>query len=143
MNAARKNIVSAGVAGTPPRTGRIAPRTDAAEREAPDVGAMVESIIGCKWSLHVLTQVRCGVNRPGALVRSAEGLTTKVLNERLSKMLRFGILSRRAYPEVPLRVEYSLTPFGERFVEILNAVERLKHDAANGGLAPEVTARSR
>ena len=94
---------------------------------------MVESIIGCKWSLHVLAQIRAGINRPGALVRTAEGLTTKVLNERLAKMLRFGILSRRAYPEVPPRVEYTLTPFGHRFAEILDAIERLKRDA--GALA--------
>lgn len=99
---------------------------------APDVAAMVESIIGCKWSLHVLAQIRAGVNRPGALARSARGLTTKVLNERLDKMLRFGIIARHAYPEVPPRVEYTLTPFGERFAEILDAVERLKHDAAAG-----------
>lgn len=95
---------------------------------------MVESIIGCKWSLHVLAQIRAGVNRPGVLARSASGLTTKVLNERLEKMLRFGIITRHAYPEVPPRVEYTLTPFGERFAEILDAVERLKHDAATGGL---------
>lgn len=95
---------------------------------------MVESIIGCKWSLHVLAQIRRGVNRPGVLARSAPGLTTKVLNERLAKMLRFGILARHAYPEVPPRVEYTLTPFGERFAEILDAVERLKHDAASGVL---------
>jgi DNA-binding HxlR family transcriptional regulator len=99
---------------------------------APDVAAMVESIVGCKWSLHVLDQIRRGVNRPGAITRSTEGLSTKVLAERLDKMLRFGIVRRTAYAEVPPRVEYSLTPFGERFVEILDAVERLKHDAAAG-----------
>ncbi|MGE3563330.1 MAG: winged helix-turn-helix transcriptional regulator [Phycisphaerales bacterium] len=100
---------------------------------------MIESIVGCKWSLHVLAQIRCGVNRPGALARSADGLTTKVLNERLNKMLRFGILARHAYPEVPPRVEYSLTPFGERFAEILDAVERLKHDAARGHIETNST----
>jgi DNA-binding HxlR family transcriptional regulator len=103
---------------------------------------MVESIIGCKWSLHVLAQIRAGVNRPGVLARSAPGLTTKVLNERLDKMLRFGIIERHAYAEVPPRVEYSLSRFGDRFAEILDAVERLKHDAAagtiNGGAAGDL-----
>ncbi len=98
---------------------------------------MIESIIGCKWSLHVLDQIRRGVNRPGVLARSAPGLTTKVLNERLNKMLRFGILSRHAYPEVPPRVEYTLTPFGTRFAEILDAVDRLKRDAAAGAIETE------
>ncbi|MFM9996937.1 MAG: winged helix-turn-helix transcriptional regulator [Phycisphaerales bacterium] len=110
------------------------PRTASASAPGPEVAAMVESIIGCKWSLHVLAKIRGGVNRPGVLARSAPGLTTKVLNERLDKMLRFGIIARHAYAEVPPRVEYTLTPFGERFAEILDAVERLKHDAASGAI---------
>lgn len=93
-----------------------------------DVAAMVESIVGCKWSLHVLGQIRHGVYRPGALARTHEGLTTKVLNERLSKMVRFGILQRVAYPEIPPRVEYRLTDFGKRFVKILDAVDQLQHE---------------
>lgn len=92
------------------------------------VRAMVESIIGCKWSLHVLAQIRKGVHRPGALARSAEGLTTKVLAERLDKFVRFGIVERVAYPEVPPRVEYRLTPFGLKFAGILDQVEKLEEE---------------
>lgn len=114
-----------------------------AARPAPDVGAMVESIVGCKWSVHVLAQIRRGVNRPGALARSAAGLTPKVLSERLAKMLRFGILDKRVYPEVPPRVEYAFTPFGERFVEILDAIERLKADAAAGRAADRLPPMNR
>ena len=90
------------------------------------VAAMVESIIGCKWSLQVLTLVRQGVTRPGAMGSSTAGLTTKVLYERLAKMIRFGILSRTNFPGVPLRVEYGLTPFGCRFLKILDAVDELQ-----------------
>ncbi len=89
---------------------------------------MVESIVGCKWSLHVLAQIRGGVNRPGALVRSAEGLTQKVLTERLNKMLRFGILRKHSFPEVPPRVEYEFTPFGRRFLKLLDEVDRLQRE---------------
>lgn len=95
---------------------------------------MVESIIGCKWSLHVLDQIHRGVSRPGVLARSAPGLTTKVLNERLAKLVRFGIAQRVSHPEVPPRVEYTLTPFGERFVGLLEAVDRLKADVRAGTL---------
>ena len=83
---------------------------------APDVSAMFESCIGCKWTLHVLAQIRAGVCRPGALERSTEGLTAKVLNERLVKLVNFGIVERVSYPEIPPRVEYRLTPFGKRVV---------------------------
>ncbi len=46
---------------------------------------MVETIFGCKWSLTVYQLLANGINRPGEMVRSVEGLTTKVLNECLRK----------------------------------------------------------
>lgn len=95
---------------------------------------MVESIVGCKWSLHVLDCVRRGINRPGAMRRAARGLSTKVLSERLDKMIRFGILDKHSFPEVPPRVEYSLTPLGRRFLTILDAIEQLETDAAHDRL---------
>jgi len=98
------------------------------KKPVPDVALMVESILGCKWSLHVLDQVRRGINRPGAMVRQSTGLTTKVLNERLNKMLRFDILEKISYPEVPPRVEYNLTDFGKRFVGVLDAVAKLQQE---------------
>jgi DNA-binding HxlR family transcriptional regulator len=96
----------------------------------PDVAQMVESIIGCKWSLHVLACVRKGVCRPGAIERAAPGLTAKVLSERLDKMLRFGILEKQNFPEVPPRVEYRFTPFGERFLRVIDEVQRLQDSLA-------------
>lgn len=94
--------------------------------EQASIAEMVESIVGCKWSLHVLAQIRKGVNRPGAIERSAEGLSAKVLGERLDKLVRFGIAERHAFAEVPPRVEYHLTPLGERFVGIIDQVEELQ-----------------
>ncbi len=134
MKAAKIITKPADRATPAPRKAAARPASEPAPAESPDVASMVESIIGCKWSLHVLAQIRAGVNRPGALVRSAPGLTTKVLSERLKKMLRFGIIARHAYAEALPRVEYTLTPFGERLAEILDAVERLKRDAEAGAL---------
>ena len=99
---------------------------------APDVAAIFEGCLGCKWTLHVLGQVRRGVNRPGALVRTAEGLTPKVLNERLTKLVRFGILQRKSYPEVPPRVEYDFTPFGRRFLAVLDQIDQLRREVGGG-----------
>jgi DNA-binding HxlR family transcriptional regulator len=89
---------------------------------------MVEDIVGCKWSLAVLGRVREGVRRPGALEHSLPGLSTKVLNERLRKLQRYGIVARTAYAEVPPRVEYTLTPFGERFAQVLDGVDALQRE---------------
>lgn len=94
----------------------------------PNTARMVETIYGCKWSLTVYQLLADGINRPGKMVRSVEGLTTKVLNGCLKKNTEFGILERIAYPEVPPRVEYKVTPFGTRFIRILDELEELQRE---------------
>jgi DNA-binding HxlR family transcriptional regulator len=94
------------------------------------VSRIVEDVIGCKWSMAVLGLVRNGVCRPGAMERALPGLTTKVLNERLRKFVRFGVFARHAFPETPPRVEYQLTPFGMRFLAILDMIEQLQMEQA-------------
>jgi DNA-binding HxlR family transcriptional regulator len=93
-----------------------------------NVGRMVESIIGCKWSLSVLRLIRIGVNRPGEMQRNVEGLTTKVLNERLTKLYKFGIIDKKIYPQTPPKVEYNFTEFGEKFLKIVDVVENLQRE---------------
>jgi DNA-binding HxlR family transcriptional regulator len=94
---------------------------------------MVEDIVGCKWSLAVLAGVRAGTRRPGALEHSLPGLTAKVLNERLRKLVRYGILERTQFPEIPPRVEYTLTPFGTRFAVLLDGVAELQREIDGAG----------
>ena len=89
---------------------------------------MVETIFGCKWSLTVYQLLANGINRPGEMVRSVEGLTTKVLNECLRRNVRLGILERTSYAETPPRVEYRVTPFGERFLSIVDELEKLQQE---------------
>lgn len=93
---------------------------------APRVARMVEDIIGCKWSLCVLDLVSRGVARPGAMQRSIDGLSTKVLNERLRKLLRYGLIERQVFAEVPPHVEYRLTPLGRRFEKVLEQIRSLE-----------------
>jgi DNA-binding HxlR family transcriptional regulator len=59
------------------------------------------------------------------MVRSVEGLTAKVLNECLRRNIEFGIIERITYNEVPLRVEYVVTPFGSKLIRILDEIEKL------------------
>lgn len=101
--------------------------------EPVSVKRMVENILKCKWSLSVLHLVKSGIKRPGAMERSTEGLTTKVLNERLRKLVRFGILRKTAYPETPPRVEYDLTEFGMKFVGLLDVIDELENDITRTG----------
>ena len=94
----------------------------------PKVSRMVEDIVGCKWSLAVLGAVRGGVCRPGAMEHAIDGLSKKVLNERLAKLVRFGILDKHAYAEMPPRVEYRLTAFGDRFCGLLDGIDALQRE---------------
>ena len=62
------------------------------------------------------------------MVRSVDGLTTKVLNQCLRRNVKFGIIKRVAYPEIPPRVEYQVTSFGKKFIRILDDIEKLQEE---------------
>ena len=112
-----------------------------ANTQAVPVAAMVESIIGCKWSVQLLLLCAAGRRRPSAFLRECPGLSAKVMNERLRKMVRFGILRRSVYGEKPpLEVEYRLTPFGLRFMRIIDEVRRLQEAADRDALRDSAAA---
>lgn len=99
----------------------------------PSVAAMVESIIGCKWSVRLLDLLAGGYCRPSTLLRACPGLSAKVMNERLRKMMGFGIVRRVVFGEKPpIEVQYSLTPFGNRFIRILEEVRQLQEALDKG-----------
>ena len=89
---------------------------------------MVETIYGCKWSLTVYQLLASGVQRPGEMVRCVEGLSAKVLNQCLKKNIEFGILDKVIYNELPPRVEYQVTEFGQKFLHILDELEKLQQE---------------
>lgn len=98
-------------------------------KSAPEKSArMVETIYGCKWSLTVYQLLANNINRPGEMVKSVEGLSTKVLNQCLKKNIEFGILNKINYPEIPPRVEYQVTEFGQKFMRILDDIEKLQDE---------------
>lgn len=105
-------------------------REDAAETTKPTtvlVAAMVETIVGCKWSVQLLQLCAEGRRRPSELLRACPGLSAKVMNERMRKLTGFRILERSVVgTKPPLEVSYRLTPFGRRFNGILTAVRRLQ-----------------
>lgn len=89
---------------------------------------MVEQIYRCKWSLTVYNLLKNDIKRPGEMVRSVDGLTTKVLNQCLRRNVKFGIIKRVAYPEIPPRVEYQVTSLGKKFIRILDQIENLQEE---------------
>jgi DNA-binding HxlR family transcriptional regulator len=120
-----------------PRRGRPAPH----EGDPVPVAEIVESVVGCKWSVRLLQLCAEEHTRPSALLRACPGLSAKVMNERLRKMTRYGILRRVVFGEKPpVEVEYRLTEFGRRFLRILDEVRRLQEAVDAGAVRYELEA---
>jgi DNA-binding HxlR family transcriptional regulator len=79
-------------------------------------------VLGGKWTPLVLWQLRDETLRFGELRRQIPGLTKKMLSQRLQELADAGVVHREAYPEVPPRVEYSLTAFGQTLRPVLEAM---------------------
>ena len=60
------------------------------------------------------------------MVQNVEGLITKVLNTCLKSNIEFGILEREMFNEISPRVEYKVTTFGDKFINILTELEKLQ-----------------
>ncbi len=86
--------------------------------------ATTVGIIGNKWKLLILRDIQAGPQRFGQLRKSLLGISQKVLTDSLREMESAGIVIRTVYPEVPPRVEYSLSPLGETLRPIMDAMER-------------------
>jgi DNA-binding HxlR family transcriptional regulator len=69
-------------------------------------------VIGGKWKVLVLWALRSEAQRFGELRRLVEGISEKMLIQHLKEMQADGIVTRKDFKEVPPRVEYALTPFG-------------------------------
>src|SRR5262245_1003499 len=76
-------------------------------------------VIGGKWKVLILWQLGSQLRRFGELRRRVPGISEKMLIQQLREMEADGILRRKAYHEIPPRVEYSLTRFGVSLKEVL------------------------
>ena len=85
--------------------------------------ATTVSLIGSKWKLLIMRNLLGRPWRFNELQKSIDGISQKALTEALRSMVDDGIVIRKAYPEVPPRVEYSLTELGESMRPIIKAME--------------------
>ena len=79
-------------------------------------------LIDDKWKVLIVRDLLTGTKRFGELKKSVTGITQKVLTNNLKQMERDGLLKRKAYPEVPPRVEYTLTETGLSLKPILDSM---------------------
>ena len=87
---------------------------------------MLLDCLACKWSLRLMQKIDDGVNRPGQLVRQIDGLSTKVMNESLQRLINYQVLVKKVFDQKPLRVEYELTPFGREVLVALQSLSALQ-----------------
>ena len=86
--------------------------------------ATTVQLIGSKWKLLIIRNLRSRPWRFNELKKDLDGISQKVLTDRLRSMEEDGIITRTVYPEVPPSVEYALSPLGESMRPILDAMEQ-------------------
>ena len=79
-------------------------------------------VIGGKWKCVILWHVRNRLRRFGELRRLIPGVTQKMLTAQLRELERDGLISRKIYPEVPPKVEYSMTAYGKTLSPMLDVM---------------------
>jgi len=79
-------------------------------------------VIGGKWKPIIIWLLMQETKRFGELHRSIPGITVKVLSRHLKELEADGILGRKMFPEVPPRVEYSLTEKGRSLTTIMESL---------------------
>ena len=85
----------------------------------------LQSVLSGKWKILILWYVAFyKVQRFGQLLRRLDGVTQSTLTKQLRELEADGFLHRRVYPEVPPRVEYSLTEQGASFLPVLETMLR-------------------
>ena len=85
--------------------------------------ATAVALIGGKWKLLILRNLKTRPWRFNELQRALDGISQKVLTDSLRQMMEDGLAYRHDYQELPPRVEYGLTDLGRQMLPIINALE--------------------
>ena len=85
--------------------------------------ATTVQLIGSKWKMLILRHLVARPWRFNELKKNLEGISQKVLTDSLRSLEEDGIVTRTVYPEVPPRVEYSLSELGDSMRPIIKAME--------------------
>ena len=76
-------------------------------------------IIGKRWTVLIIREILKGNTQFNRFLEDIEGISPKVLTERLRELERLGMIRRRIVSEYPIRVEYTLTDMGKGFESVL------------------------
>lgn len=82
------------------------------------------SIINGKWKLLIIKELFSGKKRFSELQRAIAGITQKMLTKQLRELEHDYFINRKVYPQVPPKVEYSLTSVGESLKDVLDVMHK-------------------
>ncbi len=82
-------------------------------------------IVGSKWAILILRELFSGSRRTHEFLEALPGISTKTLTARLRELENYGLVTRKVFPEVPPRVEYSLTEKGLEIQPVMMALKTL------------------
>ncbi|KAB2914471.1 MAG: helix-turn-helix transcriptional regulator [Bacteroidetes bacterium] len=80
------------------------------------------NLVGSKWKVMIIRQIREEYKRYGELKRLIPGISEKMLIQELKELVSVGIVSKKAFPEIPPRVEYRLTEKGIKALPLLDSI---------------------
>lgn len=86
------------------------------------------ALISNKWKILIMRDLLEGTKRFGELKKSVTNISQKVLTANLREMEENGLLTRKIYPEVPPRVEYTLTETGYSLSPLINEMYKWGKD---------------
>jgi len=85
----------------------------------------VLEIVGSKWAILILRELFSGSRRTHEFLEALPGISTKTLTARLRELESYGLVRRKVFPEVPPRVEYSLTEKGLEIQPVMMSLKEL------------------
>lgn len=96
-----------------------------AER-ALDPVSTVQEVLKCKWVLLILSAIGEGQCRPSSIERSIDGLSHKILHQRLDKLTRLQVVERIELSAKAQQVEYRMTEFGAAIGKLVRDIQALR-----------------
>ena len=94
------------------------------ERKTPltiDCGLhLTKEVLNGKWKPALLHAISMDIKRPSEMLRLLSGVTRRVLNVQLKELETHGMVEKKTYPQLPPKVEYSLTEIGRSLMPVID-----------------------
>jgi DNA-binding HxlR family transcriptional regulator len=83
---------------------------------------LIREVLYGKWKIHLLWYIGNGIQRPSALTRKIPDATRRVINMQLNQLEEHELVCKKVYPQLPPKVEYSLTEKGQSLLPVITTM---------------------